>query len=138
MNKKLVRCLSFVLLLALACTFSANAAESTDVQMRWINLVDLYAELQFSGTTGCFTAKIYGVPGVTQITATAKLSYKNTSGIWVDLPTAWSYTVYGDEMVIDETFGAIMGREYMVELTIVVYKDGYGETITQTVSKICS
>ena len=42
-----------------------------------------------------------------------------------------------DKLIIDEDFTGVSGREYKIELSGTVYKDGYGEAISKTTTKTC-
>lgn len=49
----------------------------------------------------------------------------------------WTYSVDDEELYIDEDFTGVSGREYKIELSGTVYKDGYGEAISETTTKTC-
>ena len=80
---------------------------------------------------------VLGDSGVNKITATATLYYKNSSGKWIVIPKNWTYSVDADKLIIDEDFTGVSGREYKIELSGTVYKDGDGESISETTTKTC-
>ena len=80
---------------------------------------------------------VIGDSGVTKITATATLYYKNSSGKWIVVPKNWTYSVDDEGLSIDAEFIGVSGREYKIELSGTVYKDGYGEAISKTTTKTC-
>ena len=135
---------SIILLLVgciiLSCVYiPISAATPIDAGMcRWINTSSVTGRMTFNGTSGNYSMVIEGINGVTQITATARLYYKHTNGNWIEIPKSWSYSVSENYLAIDEDFTGIIGREYKVELSATVYKDGTGESISKTTTGICS
>lgn len=69
------------------------------------------------------------------------LMYINHCGrlrkLWIVVPKNWTYSVDADKLIIDEDFTGVSGREYKIELSGTVYKDGYGESISETHTKTC-
>ncbi len=80
---------------------------------------------------GVFWAMISGYSGVTKITVTATLYYKNSSNRWVEIPTDWEYSVNSASLNIYEEFDANPGTTYKVVLEADVYANGYTESITR-------
>ena len=69
------------------------------------------------------------------------LMYINHCGrirkLWIVIPKNWTYSVNADKLIIDEDFTGVSGREYKIELSGNVYKDGYSEPISETHTKTC-
>lgn len=130
--KKFFALLIVGVLLVSCLSVSIGAADA-----RWVNTAAVDDQITFSGTSGEYSAMIEGKSGVTKITATATLYYKNFAGNWIEMSTDWSYSENSDILVIEEDFTGVSGREYKVVLDIVVYKGTSGESITQTVTKTC-
>ena len=57
--------------------------------------------------------------------------------LWIVIPKNWTYSVNADKLSIDEDFTGVSGREYKIELSGNVYKDGYSEPISETHTKTC-
>ena len=57
--------------------------------------------------------------------------------LWIEIPQNWTYSVDAEELYIDEDFTGVSGREYKIELSGNVYKDGYSEPISETHTKTC-
>lgn len=77
----------------------------------------------FDGTTGYVAGVVEGNLGVTHITATVKLYYKNSNGDWIEIPKNWNYDVYDDSLDIDKNFTGTSGVEYKAVLSTHVYKN---------------
>lgn len=63
--------------------------------------------------------------------------YGRIRKLWIVVPNNWTYSVDADKLIIDEDFTDVSGREYKIELSGTVYKDGYGESISETTTKTC-
>lgn len=117
---------------------SITAADSGNYGLyRWTNVRSIDGKISFNKTNGNYTMTVLGDSGVNKITATATLYYKNSSGKWIVVPKNWTYSVDADKLIIDEDFTGVSGREYKIELSGTVYKDGYGEAISKTSTKTC-
>ena len=123
------------LIMVMSCIIPVGADNSKYDVYRWDNASSIVGSISFDGSTGNFSMTIRGVSGVDRITATAKLYYKNASNKWIEVSTDWSYDVESKRLYIDENFTAVKGRTYKVELDAVVYKDGYGESVSKTTTK---
>ena len=135
MKKRIVLLvLSAVLLLGMCVPILASDDEG--IMPCWSNIIMVDGSLTFAGTSGNYSLAIEGMPGVSKITATATLYYKNVRGNWMK-STTWTYDVYADELNIDEDFTGISGRDYKVELSATVYMNGYGEPLTRTDKATC-
>ena len=104
---------------------------------RWDNVSSIMGGISFDRTSGNYSVVVSGASGVSKITATATLYYKNSSYEWVETSTKWTYNVDSRRLLIDEDFTGVSGREYKVELEATVYKNGYGEEVTHTSTKTC-
>ena len=60
----------------------------------------------------------------------AQISYYSTL---IQKNPNWQYA----GVFADEDFTGVSGREYKIELSGTVYKDGYGEAISKTTTKTC-
>ena len=136
--KKLTSLLLIGCIILSCLCISINAAGSGNYGLyRWTNVRSLQGSITFNRTSGNYTMSVIGDSGVTKITATATLYYKNSSGKWIVVPKNWTYSVNADKLIIDEDFTGVSGREYKIELSGTVYKDGYGESISETTTKTC-
>ena len=126
-------------IMMLVCSMNAPLyAASADYELyRWENILSVNGLITFDKTAGNYSAIVSGASGVTKITATATLYYKNSSGDWVKTSTKWTHNVDGSRLLIEEDFTGVSGREYKVELEATVYKNGYGEKVTKTSTKTC-
>ena len=137
MKKRITLLLIGCIILSCLCVpISAANSESYGLT-RWTNITYIDGTITFDGTSGNYSMVITGVSGVSKITATATLYYKNSNGKWIEIPKDWTYSVNDDELIIDEDFTGVSGREYKVELDATVYKDGYGEPVNKTTTKTC-
>lgn len=128
----LLCCVLFALIPA-----TAQAAQIEKTQLRWNNTSYITAGIKFNGTSGFVSVFICGKSGVTNITADVKLYYKNTSGSWVEIEMNWDYDVDQDCLTIGESFTGVAGREYKIEVSGTVTKDGYAEPISKTATSTC-
>ena len=125
------------MILSIMPTF-VYAAQPPQVETQWDNAMGVNANISFNGTSGRVSVSVVGRTGVTNISAQVKLYYKNTSGGWTESPTDWTYNVYTMLLTKEETFTGIVGREYKIELTANIYKNGYTETVTDTATAVCT
>lgn len=123
------------LIMVMSCIIPIGADNSEYDVYRWDNVLSLVGSISFDGSTGNYSMTIRGASGVDRITATATLYYKNANNKWIEVSTDWSYDVESNRLYIDEDFAAVEGRTYKVELDAVVYKDGYGESVSKTTTK---
>ena len=105
--------------------------------LRWTNIISVNGSISFNGTSGLYKMIISGQKDVTNITATATLYYKNSSGSWVEIPKDWSYDVDDNRLIISETFTAVSGREYKVEFEATVSTPDYDEPVQDTQIETC-
>ena len=104
---------------------------------RWSNIMSVETRLTFDGRSANYSAIITGANDVNNITASAVLYFKNSDGDWVEIPMNWTYDEDVSELVISEDFRGVIGREYKVELSAMVYMNGYGEPLKKTSTKVC-
>ena len=121
----------------LSCALPVSAAVPEEISPLWENITVFQPTLMFSGTTGYLYVNIKGESATTNITATARLYYKNTSGSWVEIAQNWDYDVDRNSLSITESFSAVSGREYKVEIDIEVTVGNYTETDSKTVTGTC-
>lgn len=133
-----------VALLLLGCIilscFCVPVSASTEIDYgvyRWSNIASVEARLGFNGRSGNYSVVLKGANDVNNITASAVLYFKNSDGDWVEIPMDWTYEVTDSELVISEDFRGVIGREYKVELSAMVYMNGYGEPLKKTSTKVC-
>ena len=117
---------------------SAVPANPDPVSPMWDNTNSFVAYLTFSGTTGDITSTIVGKSGVSNISAEVKLYYKNASGSWVKDSREWSYDVNQMYLTIRESFTGVPGREYKIEITATLTKNGVAENIFKTATGTCA
>lgn len=139
MRKFISIILASVLLLSII-PVSAYGAVPDQITPLWDNAMSITADMTFGGTSGTrgeVLVTVTGHSGVSNITASAKLYYKNLSGGWTELKFNWNYDV--DEIYLDiyETFVATRGYEYKLDIEITLTKNGIEETITDTVIATC-
>ena len=80
---------------------------------------------------------VSGKSGVTNITATIKLYYKNSSGGWTEILKNWTYDVDQRILCESESFTAVEGREYKIVLSAHLDKNGVTETVSKTATAVC-
>lgn len=136
MKRKIATILPCVLMTL--CMSTTLWASNGDIELyRWENVSSMVGKIVFDKTSGNYSMAVSGASGVSKITATATLYYKNSSSEWVETSTKWTYSVDGRRLLIDEDFTGVSGREYKVELEATVYKNGNGEKVTHTSTKTC-
>ena len=112
-------------------------AYANGIMPRWDNANSVSATINFSGTTGVVRINILGDTEVSNITATATLYHKNWLGIWVESGEEWSYNVNQSYLSASESFTGKSGRQYKVELTGTVTKNGYAESVSASATAEC-
>ena len=135
MKKRLIS-----IILATICLVSCVMplmVSATDIMPRWDNAQRVNVSLYFTGTSGTVSVYIQGNSGVSNITATATLYHKNWLGIWVESGEEWSYNVNQSYLSASESFTGKSGRQYKVELTGTVTKNGYSESISASATAEC-
>jgi len=135
--KRIISLIIVCCLMIIAIPSTISAAQKEPISPMWTNVNGLNAFITFSGSTGNVTVLIVGKSGVTNITADVKLYYKNTSGSWIEISTDWDYNVNQMTLTINESFDAVAGREYKIEVDGSVTKSGYAEPISTTASATC-
>lgn len=134
------RTISFVLAFCIAflmMPFATYAALPETAEPLWDNADSVTAKLLFNGSTGNVSATIRGQRGVTNISVSLRLFYKSSYGTWVEIEKDWDYDVDKSSLSIYETFTGISGREYKVEVSGTVTKNGYAEPISYTATATC-
>ena len=69
---------------------------------------------------------------VSNITAGIKLYYKNSTGSWIEIDKGWDYNVNQMYLTVIESFSGVAGREYKIEVTANLTKNGVTEDISTT------
>lgn len=113
------------------------AAQGETVMPMWDNASQITANVAFSNSKGTATVSILGKTGVSNISVVVKLFYKNTSGSWTEIDTDWEYNVDQRMLSISESFNAVAGREYKIEVSGTVTMNGYAESISKTATATC-
>ena len=139
MKRILKTVLFFLLTISVVCMqiSAVSNAYGLNLDRRWTNVEFLDCYLNFHGTQATYNVFVGGNTDVTNITATATLYYKNSSGSWVEIPKDWSYDVDDNILTINETFTAVSGREYKVEFEATVSTPDYDEPVQDTQVKTC-
>ena len=135
MKKRLIS-----IILATICLVSCVMplmVSATDIMPRWDIAQRVNVSLYFTGTSGTVSVYIQGNSDVSNITATATLYHKNWLGIWVESGEEWSYNVNQSYLSASESFTGKSGRQYKVELTGTVTKNGYSESISASATAEC-
>lgn len=135
--------------LALVCTFcllftmgaQAMAATSVEldtdpvieeqIQPRYTDILDLYAEVTISGGTADVYVSAEGSDNVSKITIQATLQKKTSSG-WSNVKS-WSDTTNGNSAVLEESCSVSSGT-YRVSTTATFYTSSGRETGKDTSS----
>lgn len=136
-KNRTISLLIVLLIIVSIIPLSVQAAQKEPVVPMWTNVVSVGASITFSGTTGNVTVTFVGRPGVTNITSDIRLYYKNTSGSWVEILKDWEYDVDQMSLTVTESFAAVAGREYKIEVSGTVSKGGYAEPISKTATATC-
>lgn len=137
MKKRLFSLVMICCLLFALVPTGVHAAQKEPISPLWTNTNSVYAAINFNGTTGNVTVSITGQSGVSNITADVKLYYKNTAGTWTEIVKGWSYDVNQMYLIVSESFTGVPGREYKIEVSATVTKNGYGESISKTATEVC-
>lgn len=138
MKRKIVLLLIGCIIISCLCgSISAANSDSYDLY-RWTNILSVEGRISFDGTDGNYSMVITGVSDVSKITATAKLYYKSANGNWVEDPKNWTYSVDDYELIVDEDFKGVKGRDYKVIIDASVYRKGSSEKVTKTSTGTCS
>ena len=116
---------------------TANAMQSETVTPMWDNQSQITASISFANGMGITEIAIWGDYEITNITAKVKLLFKSAAGTWLELPTNWNYNVNQSWLSISETFNAVAGREYKIEISGTVTMNGYAESISKTATAVC-
>lgn len=113
------------------------AAQPEIIQPMWTNTTSFTINMFFSGNTGSFTVYVFGKTGVTNISLNVQLYYKNASGSWVKTNESWQYSADQMYLSVTDTFDAVRGREYKIEVTGTVTKGGVVEEIDGSKIAVC-
>lgn len=113
------------------------AAQPEIIQPMWTNATSFTTNMFFSGSTGTFTVYVFGKTGVTNISLNVQLYYKNASGSWVKTNESWQYSANQMYLSVTDTFDAVRGREYKIEVTGTVTKGGVVEEIDGSKIAVC-
>lgn len=115
MKRRILLLIMTVTLIFSVCIPQLLAVAPEQVQPLWDNVNDMSADISFVGDRGYYTATIQGISGTSNITAVAKLYYKNNSGKWIGIPMNWTFSESSDYLSIEETFSVTSGTEYKVD-----------------------
>ncbi|MBP3919575.1 MAG: hypothetical protein J6I50_10460 [Clostridia bacterium] len=137
MKRKVALLLLGCIILSCFCVPVSASTEIDTGMYRWSNIMSVETRLTFDGRSANYSAIITGANDVNNITASAVLYFKNSDGDWVEIPMNWTYDEDVSELVISEDFRGVIGREYKVELSAMVYMNGYGEPLKKTSTKVC-
>ena len=135
--KQKMLCSLLLIALMLTCALPVSAAVPEEVVPLWENITDFYPTLMFYNNIGYLTVNIRGGSGTSNISASAHLYYKNAGGNWVEISQNWDYCVNESKLVISESFSAISGIEYKVEVEVRITVGNSTETANRIVSAIC-
>lgn len=109
-----------------------------DAAIMYTNIQRFTNTLNFSNNTGILTTEISSVDSSAEVTLSAKLYVKATSGRWIEIDTDWTpQTFSGSNICYDFVFDGDSGVRYKVDVTVSVTIDGYTETVTDSVEKTC-
>lgn len=130
----LICCMSMMISIIPTTTL---AAQPEIIQPMWTNTTSFSTNMFFSGNTGTFTVYVFGKTGVTNISLNVQLYYKNASGSWVKTNESWQYSANQMYLSVTDTFDAVRGREYKIEVTGTVTKGGVVEEIDDNATEVC-
>ncbi len=137
MKKRLIALVMICSILLSAFPVVSNAAVASQIEPRWTNTLATHIYVSFINSTGYVTTTIDGHNGVSNITVEIKLYYKNSRDNWIDTHNSWTYSVDDMSFATVEHFTPVAGRTYKAVFTATVYKDGYGEVITDSATATC-
>lgn len=124
-----------VLCTLLVCLIPAPDA---DAAIMYTNIQGFTNTLEFSNNTGIVMTEISSVDSSAEVTVSAKLYVKATSGRWIEIDTDWApQTFSGSTVCCSFAFDGDSGVRYKVDVTVSVTIDGYTETATDSVEKTC-
>lgn len=135
--------------LALVCTFcllftmgtqamaatveqEIDSVVSDEIQPRYTDIFDLYAELTINNGTADVYVYAEGSDNVTKITIQAILQKKSSSGSWSNIKS-WSETTSGNFAVLDKSYPVSSGT-YRVSATATFYTSAGKEVGSDTSS----
>ena len=137
MKKRLLSWLIVCCMIMAIMPMTIQAAQNEQISPRWTNVNRVNAYITFNGTTGNVIVSVVGKTGVTNISLDIKLYYKSTSGSWIEIDKDWDYNVNQISLTVNESFDAVAGREYKIEVNGTATKGGYAEPISKTVTAVC-
>lgn len=127
--------LTTILLIVLCLNLSVAAATPSIAEPLWDNTARLSGNIDFDDTVGIAHMRATGKTGVTQINGSVVV-YKLVGSEWVYVAQD-SKSVNTLSCYLEIEFTAEVGYEYKAEFTFVVYKNGIGETVQSTLTKVC-
>lgn len=133
--KKFVSATLLVVMLVSILNISALAATPGTVEPRWANTGSITENMIFDGTSGTVAIRATGKVGVNRIEGSCVI-YKHVGSDWVYV-TEDSKTVNAMSCYLEIPFTAEIGYEYKAEYTFIVYKNGVGETIESSFTRVC-
>ena len=137
MKRRIISWIMICIMMMTIVPLTLQAAQKEPLSPMWTNINGLVTELTFDGRNGSFTISVAGQNGVTNITATVSLYWKNSSGVWQDTTRSWSYDV--DQMTLgaSDSFTGVAGREYKIVVNGTVTKGGYTESFSKSATAVC-
>lgn len=133
--KKVLCVISIVLCLSIMVLIVSAAV--IPISPLWNDNITSSLYLSFSETTGVVQLTVRGYDAES-ISANMNLYYKGIFGIWIPIDTDWDYSVNSGYLSVTETFDAVSGREYKVEMSGQVFSNGTSDSISGVKTKICS
>lgn len=137
MKKRIVLILVACIMVISALPLTTFAAVADPITPMFDNTNTFNANLSFNGSTGNVTMTIMGKSGVSNITAEIKLYYKNSTGSWIEIDKGWDYNVNQMYLTVIESFSGVAGREYKIEVSATLTKNGVAENISTTSTARC-
>lgn len=137
MKRRIISWLMICIMIMTIVPLTMQAAQKEPLSPMWTNIQNLMANLTFDARNGSFAISVAGQNGVTNITATVSLYWKNSSGVWQDTTRSWSYDV--DQMTLgaSDSFTGVAGREYKIVVNGTVTKGGYTESFSKSATAVC-
>jgi len=110
------------------------AGVSVTIYARWQNVTSLSVGLSFNNDKGSLSGSVIGYSGTTRITATAVLDRLNSNGTYTQMYSWNNLSSNNNYLIFNQTYYVARGYTYRLTFTPTVYKDGVGETVTDSKS----
>lgn len=130
MNRKIKTILTFMVMMCCLCSIPVCASEvQNKMEARLNNIVNVYAELDISGSTAQADVTVRGATGTTKITGSIKLMQIDSNGNETGIKT-WSNLSSSSEILeVSKSCSVTKGYSYRLDVTMAVKCNNRSETV---------